>query len=261
MFKATPLPAFNDNYIWMLTKDDYPGMAVVDPGDAEVVLNAIDQYQRPLKAILITHHHPDHTGGVETLAKQFDIPVYGPDNSPFSGITHPLKTGDDLTLFGDQLHIKEVPGHTLDHITYFNDTVSESAKPQLFSGDTLFLAGCGRLFEGTPAQMLEAMNYFKQLPEETEVYCTHEYSLANLAFAQAVEPHNEAISQSISHSQELRNQNKPTLPSNIATEMQINPFMRSDQTSVQEAAKRYSDSAIDDELATFTVIREWKNNF
>ncbi len=261
MYTATPLPAFNDNYIWMLTKDDYPGMVIVDPGDADVVLKAIDQYQRPLTAILITHHHPDHTGGVETLIKHFNIPVYGPHNSPFTGITHPLKSDDEISLLGDTLKVKEVPGHTLDHITYFNDSVSDSTKPQLFSGDTLFLAGCGRLFEGTAEQMLKAMNYFKQLPEETEVYCTHEYSLANLAFAKAVEPDNEAIDRSILHCQELRDKGEPTLPSNLGTEVQINPFMRSDQKSVQEAAQSYASAYIENELAAFTTIREWKNNF
>lgn len=257
MYTATPLPAFSDNYIWMLTKDDHPGMVIIDPGDATVVLNAMERYQRPLTAILITHHHPDHTGGVNELHKQFSTPVYGPANSPFTGITHPLTTGDEIKILGNQLHVQQAPGHTLDHLLYFSATPT----PQLFCGDTLFLAGCGRLFEGTPAQMLAAMRYCRSLPHETLIYCTHEYSLANLNFAQAVEPDNPAIQEQIQRCTQLRDDNLPTLPSTLAVELTINPFLRTDQSSVRTSAERHLGVYLEDELSTFTAVREWKNNF
>ncbi|MGY8869280.1 MAG: hydroxyacylglutathione hydrolase [Pseudomonadales bacterium] len=257
MFTVLPLPAFDDNYIWMLTSTDYSGMVVVDPGDADVVIKAVNDTNTPLIAILLTHHHGDHTGGVKQLVELYSVPVYGPHNSPFKGISHPLKDSEQITLLGETMTVKEVPGHTLDHICYFKSTET----PQLFCGDTLFLAGCGRLFEGTAEQMLKNMDYFKTLPLETSIYCTHEYSLANLAFASAVEPHNLDISATINRCKQLREQNIPTLPSSISQELMINPFMRSQEETVKEAAQSYIKSNINNELEAFTAIREWKNNF
>jgi hydroxyacylglutathione hydrolase len=256
MFTVSPLPAFNDNYIWMLTSAEHSGMVVVDPGDADVVIKAINETNIPLVAILLTHHHADHTGGVNQLVELYSVPVYGPKNSPFEDISHPLSDAMQITLLGETLVVKEVPGHTLDHICYFKGSKS----PQLFCGDTLFLAGCGRLFEGTAKQMLKNMNYFKTLPPETLIYCTHEYSLANLAFASAVEPNNLDISATISRCKKLRAQNIPTLPSSISQELMINPFMRSQEETVQNAARSYTKSEINNELEAFTAIREWKNN-
>ncbi|MCV6590029.1 MAG: hydroxyacylglutathione hydrolase [Marinobacterium sp.] len=255
MFHVTPIPAFDDNYIWALQQPGSTQVAVVDPGDAAPVQAWIAQHGFELSAILITHHHGDHTGGVAELATT-GIPVYGSHHSSFNGITHPLQQGDRLELFGQTLHIQEVPGHTLDHISYYLST----GDGQLFCGDTLFLAGCGRLFEGSASQMLDAMLYFRNLPDSTEVYCTHEYSLANLAFASAVEPDNHAIQACLQKCQRLRNLNQPTLPSNIATELQINPFMRSNQPDVIAAAARFNGTK-GDEIAIFTAIREWKNQF
>ncbi|SFG42366.1 hydroxyacylglutathione hydrolase [Neptunomonas qingdaonensis] len=257
MFIATALPAFTDNYIWMLTTENSTGMVVVDPGDADVVIQAIKTNQKPLAAILLTHHHPDHTGGVKQLTEMYSIPVYGPANSPFKDISHPLTDQMEINILGETLIVKEVPGHTLDHICYFQPT----ATPQLFCGDTLFLAGCGRLFEGSAAQMLDNMHYFTSLPANTNIYCTHEYSLANLAFAAAVEPNNNDIQQATEKCRMLRAANQPTLPSNIAQELKINPFMRSNNQQVQIAAQGYKKTSINSELDTFTAIREWKNNF
>lgn len=257
MFTATPLPAFNDNYIWMLTKENTTGMVVVDPGDADVVIQAISTYQQPLLAILLTHHHPDHTGGVKELVELYSVPVYGPANSPFKDISHPLTDEMTINILGETLIVKEVPGHTLDHICFFQP----NGTPQLLSGDTLFLAGCGRLFEGTAAQMLNNMNYFKTLPAQTTIYCTHEYSLANLAFAAAVEPHNIDIQQATEKCRRLREADKPTLPSNIAQELKINPFMRSQTPEVRAAAQDHKQSDIGSEVEIFTAIREWKNTF
>ena len=254
MFQITPLPAFNDNYIWVICSPDNSNVAVVDPGDAEVVKTYLKQNNLTLAAILITHHHNDHTGGVFELNSAESIPVYGPANSPFKGITHPLADNDSISLFGQELQIRAVPAHTLDHISYYTDK-------QLFCGDTLFLAGCGRLFEGTPAQMLAAMDYFKTLPDETEVFCTHEYSMANLQFAAAVEPENSAIKNVTAACAILRNENKPTLPSSIAQEKQINPFMRTSEASVNKAGVAFSKQVLNTETEVMTAIREWKNQF
>lgn len=258
MFQITPIPAFNDNYIWMLNHENTPRqVVVVDPGDAQAVIDVMEKHQLTLEAILITHHHQDHTGGVATLAQQYSIPVYGPTNSPFTGITQPLKDGDTIQVLNTVLSVKAVPGHTLDHISY----LSESETPQLFCGDTLFLAGCGRLFEGTAAQMLSAMNYFKSLPDSTKVYCTHEYSLANLAFANAVEPNNTAIQDCIESCKALRAESKPTLPSTIAQEKLINPFMRTHLSSVQTSINEHTAHSLTSEEESFAALREWKNNF
>ncbi len=258
MFQVTPIPAFNDNYIWMLSHENAPKqVVVVDPGDAQAVIDVLKNQELTLEAILITHHHQDHTGGVAALANQYSIPIYGPANSPFTGITHPLEDGDTIQVLNTALSIKAVPGHTLDHIAYF----SEQDTPQLLCGDTLFLAGCGRLFEGTAQQMLSAMNYFKSLPDSTQVYCTHEYSLANLAFANAVEPNNEAIQSCIESCEALRAENKPTLPSSIAQEKSINPFMRTHLSSVQTSINQHTAQSFSSEEAIFAALREWKNHF
>ncbi|WP_432473262.1 hydroxyacylglutathione hydrolase [Amphritea sp. HPY] len=257
MFNITAIPAFNDNYIWAISVPGCKDIAVVDPGDAAVVKHYLKANQLNLSAILITHHHQDHTGGVKQLAADYELTVYGPANSPFDGIQKVLGNGDAIDLFGQSLTIQEVPGHTLDHISYFH----AAATPQLLCGDTLFLAGCGRLFEGSAAQMFSAMNYFKALPDNTEIYCTHEYSLANLAFAAAVEPDNDAIQDSISHCNSLRQQQTPTLPSTIGAEKKINPFMRTAEASVRQAAELFSGSKPGSETDVFATIREWKNQF
>lgn len=257
MFNITPISAFNDNYIWTLGTTGSQDVAVIDPGDGQVVSDYLNNHSLRLAAILITHHHYDHTDGVAQLVAEQGCPVYGPADSPFNGITEPLRDGDTLTLLGQHLRIYAVPGHTLDHISYFQ----ADGTPQLFCGDTLFLAGCGRLFEGTPEQMHRAMELFAGMPDNTQVYCTHEYSLANLAFAAAVEPDNEAIAEAIAKCQGLRADNTPTLPTSIGVEKTINPFMRSSVDAVKQSAERHSGLLLNSDTEVFTAIREWKNNF
>lgn len=257
MFNVMPIPAFNDNYIWALTVPGSDEVAVVDPGDANVVKQFLKENNLRLTTILITHHHHDHTGGVSQLCDEHSVIVYGPANSPFEGVTHKLADGDQINLMGLTLNIREVPGHTLDHISYY----LAGEEPQLFCGDTLFLAGCGRLFEGNAEQMHRAMEYFRQLPDSTQIYCTHEYSLANLAFAAAVEPANKHIKEAIEHCTQLRESGQPTLPTNIATEKQINPFLRYSEAPVRQSAEQFAGSQLTSEVAIFATIREWKNQF
>ncbi|MEH6648474.1 MAG: hydroxyacylglutathione hydrolase [Motiliproteus sp.] len=260
MYQITPVHAFQDNYIWMLQHPRYPGLAIaVDPGQSEPVVTWLQQQQLKLAAILITHHHPDHVGGVSQLAD--NIPVYGPANSPFDGITEPLQDGDIIELLGQTLHIKAVPAHTLDHIAYFCEAAESNTQPQLFCGDTLFVAGCGRLFEGSALQMQQAMAYFRTLPDSTQVCCTHEYTLANLSFASTVEPDNENISQAIERCQALRNAHQPTLPGSIGEEKRINPYMRYDDPAVVAAAQHRSSSAPHNDAEVLAVIRQWKDTF
>lgn len=258
MLTVTPIPAFNDNYIWALTTTSDPLSAVVvDPGDAAPVMQWLEQEKRTLQAILITHHHNDHTGGVKTLNERFQIATYGPENSPFDGITHPLSSGDNIELLGHRLIVHAVPAHTRDHISY----LQPDSTPQLFCGDTLFLAGCGRLFEGTAKQMLAAMQYFASLPDSTQVYCTHEYSLANLAFAASVEPDNADIQQTHQRCHQLRQAGQPTLPSTIGQEKRINPFMRTQVDSVIRSAELFCGSPLHSEVEVLATLREWKNRF
>ncbi|MDY6890682.1 MAG: hydroxyacylglutathione hydrolase [Pseudomonadota bacterium] len=258
MFTIHPIPAFTDNYIWALRSIQQPeSVAVVDPGDAAPVRAWLEANGCTLAAVLITHHHDDHTGGVQALVEHTRIPVYGPEHSPFKGITHPLPEGARLGLLQHTLQVKAIPAHTKDHISY----LVGSDQPQLFCGDTLFLAGCGRLFEGTARQMLTAMHYFASLPDNTEVYCAHEYSLANLAFAASVEPGNSEITRVHEQCHKLRREGQPTLPSTIAQEKRINPFMRTTQPSVIEAAEYYSARPLRTEVEVLAVLREWKNRF
>ena len=194
-----PIPAFTDNYIWCL--HDGTEAWVVDPGDAAPVIDFIESHHLHLQGILITHHHPDHIGGIGVLCERFAIAtIYGPDNPAIAGITDVLREGDVITVLDQQFTVLEVPGHTLDHIAYLS---TQMQPPALFCGDTLFAAGCGRLFEGSPEQMFTSLSKFKKLAPETRIYCTHEYTQANLRFAQAVEPDNLALKQRAQSANEI----------------------------------------------------------
>lgn len=256
--RLIPIPAFSDNYIWLVCRN---GRAVViDPGQAEPVKKYLQEYQLQLEAILITHHHPDHVGGVAELKAQTGAIVYGPLGETLPVCDVRLKQDDDVTLpgLGLSLSVLDIPGHTAGHIAYFG--YLDDARPVVFCGDTLFAAGCGRLFEGTPAQMLDSLGKLKALPLETLVCCAHEYTLSNLRWALQVEPANSALQHRWEHAQQLRAQGLPTLPSTIGTELETNPFLRTLQQSVAHAAAEHAQQRLGSAVEVFAALREWKNN-
>ncbi len=251
------VPAFGDNYLWIIHDGEHA--VAVDPGDATPILAALQQNKLILTSILLTHHHADHIGGVAQLLTHASVPVYGPAHDGIAAVTHPLSQGMHLHLaeLDINFEIIDVPGHTLGHIAYF---CAEQA--WLFCGDTLFAGGCGRLFEGTPAQMLDSLDQLAALPEDTAVYCAHEYTMANLRFAREVEPGNQALLERIVREQAKRDQGIPTVPSKIGLEKQTNPFMRIREPSVQAtllAAGKISE--INDNVRNFAALREWKNHY
>ncbi len=259
MITVIGLPAFNDNYIWMLVDSKSPYCFVVDPGDGDTVIAACHESRLSLGGILITHHHADHTGGIAKLTMNHSVPVYGPAREKIKGITHPLSEGDRITIFGHSLKIFETPGHTAGHISYFGDWKEQD--PVLFCGDTLFAGGCGRLFEGTARQMRQSLTKLAGVPGNTLIYCAHEYTQANLAFAREVEPANNALAERYQKVVELREKNRPTVPSIMADELDTNPFMRSDQPEVKHSAEQYSGEVISSADDTFAAIRRWKDNY
>ena len=259
MHHLIPLPAFQDNYLWLL--HDGRSAIVVDPGDASPVLACLQQQGLELAAILLTHHHADHTGGVAELRAATGAKVYGPAAETLPTTVGPvieLDEGDRIRLLGLEFELIAVPGHTAGHGAYYAADAAQG--PLLFCGDTLFSAGCGRLFEGTPAQMLASLDRLAALPDTTRVCCAHEYTLSNLRFALAVEPGNADIARHLEQCQQLREQGRPTLPSPLALERRINPFLRSREPAVVAALAEREPQA-NDEVARFAALREWKNGF
>jgi hydroxyacylglutathione hydrolase len=251
------LPAFADNYIWML-HDDRQAI-VVDPGDAAPVAEALDAMGLALVAILVTHHHPDHVGGVAALRPRLQGQAFGPARETIPQPCVPLAGGDSVAVLGLQFQVIDVPGHTAGHIAYFLPAGNGQA-PVLFCGDTLFSGGCGRLFEGTPAQMHQSLGRLAALPGDTRVCCAHEYTESNLKFANAVEPANAELARYTLACRALRDQGLPTLPSTIAQERAINPFMRCDAPDVISAAQSRG-VADQGGPAVLGALREWKNQF
>lgn len=258
MLSVYPIPAFTDNYIWTFQDPSSQLAYVVDPGDAAPVFDYLNQRNLKLGGILITHHHWDHTGGIDDLQAKYPVPVYGPDSAHIGQITHKLYQGDRL-IIGDQLtfEILEIPGHTLDHIAFFIN----GQNPLVFCGDTLFAGGCGRLFEGTPAQMHASLSALAQLPRNTRVCCTHEYTLGNLSFAKAVEPNNENLLERIDVDSKTREANSPTLPSTLELELETNPFLRTQTPSVKQAAETFRGAPCLNDVDVLAAIRQWKDNF
>ncbi|WP_024301747.1 hydroxyacylglutathione hydrolase [Pseudogulbenkiania sp. MAI-1] len=251
MFTVTPVRAFSDNYIWLLQE---AGRAVaVDPGDAALVLAHLASHGLTLEAVLVTHHHADHIGGLAELARQTPgLRIIGPASIPL--VTEAVMDGSQFELFGCHFVVLEVPGHTLDHLAYLADG-------RLFCGDTLFGAGCGRLFEGTPEQMHASLTRIAALPDATRIYPAHEYTLSNLRFAATVEPDNPAIRRRLAEDEAALAAGKPTLPSTLATERATNPFLRVGVDAVGRSAARQAGMVPATPAEVFAVLREWKNNF
>ncbi len=256
--KLQALPAFSDNYIWLL--HDGHQAIVVDPGDAAPVQAALQTQGLVLAAILVTHHHPDHVGGLGGLRPLLQGLVYGPAHELIPPPFKPLDHGDTVSVLGLDFEVIDVPGHTAGHIAYVHRPAGDNNAPILFCGDTLFSAGCGRLFEGTPAQMHQSLSRLAALPGNTRVCCAHEYTESNLRFAAAVEPANADIAAAIASSRALRAAGQPTLPSTIARELAINPFMRCDAAAVIRSATMHG-AANADGAVVLGALREWKNNF
>jgi hydroxyacylglutathione hydrolase len=250
--KVTAIPAFRDNYVWAIHDDQ--SAIVVDPGEAAPILTWLETRNIRPVAILVTHHHADHIGGIQKITARHAMPVYAPALEEIPGRTHPL-LGDEIVAISElglAFQVLATPGHTLDHLCYFGHA-------SLFCGDTLFSCGCGRLFEGTPAQMHASLARIKALPADTLVYCAHEYTLENIDFALAVEPDNPALYERLVAVRELRGQGKPSLPVSLITEIATNPFLRCDEPSVAVAAAQHARYPVQPGLVTFATLRAWKD--
>jgi hydroxyacylglutathione hydrolase len=260
-----PVPAFADNYIWLLCDGQRRRAVVVDPGDAAPVIAALAAHGLELAAVLVTHHHADHVGGLPALRAAFPAAVvHGPRNPAISGIDRRYGQGDRLELDGFEaaFEVIEVPGHTLDHIAWFAPTVGRAdPRPVLFCGDTLFAGGCGRLFEGSATQMLQSLDRLAALPDETLVFCAHEYTASNLRFARAVEPGNAALAERDRRVTALRAADHATVPSSLGLERATNPFLRSGHDAVRAAADARLGRAANDDVEVFAAIRQWKDGF
>src|SRR3954471_9565111 len=252
--EVVPVSAFKDNYVWTLRRGTYA--AVVDPGEAGPVLEYLQREKLSLAAILATHHHADHVGGIAQILEKFRVPVYGPRNEPIATLTHPVSEGDEVSVpeLGVTFSVLDIPGHTRAHIAYYGAGA-------LFCGDTLFACGCGRVFEGTTEQMYGSLEKLRALPDETKVYCGHEYTLANIGFAKAVEPGNAVLGPRDPRDLRSRAGGRPALPSTLGDEKATNPFLRCSDPVVIESANKYLGARISDPVRVFAALRDWKNQF
>ncbi|PVY78217.1 hydroxyacylglutathione hydrolase [Tamilnaduibacter salinus] len=258
MLTIHPVPAFSDNYIWCLANHDRKTALIVDPGQAAPVEAFLESNGLTPTAILVTHHHPDHVGGVNQLAERYGVDtIYGPDGSPFDGILQPVGDDDNVTWESLSFRVIRVPGHTLDHIAFFCDQAAVDNAPVLFCGDTLFACGCGRLFEGKPAQMHQSLSRLRALPDATRVYAAHEYTLANLRFSRHLLPEDDDLAAFETQCKRLRESDQPTLPTPLSQEKALNPFLRWDDPAVIAAVS--GDGLQADEV--FARVRQAKDRF
>jgi hydroxyacylglutathione hydrolase len=255
-YKIIPIPAFSDNYMWLIEDSERKIAVCVDPGQARPVIRYLEQHHLHLDAILVTHHHADHVDGIHELAERYQPKVYGPHIEAIPGLTHPITGGDSIKLacFKDPLQVISIPGHTLGHVAYY-------IAPIIFTGDTLFTGGCGRLFEGTAVEMYSSLQKLAHLPPQTQIYCGHEYTEKNLLFALEVEPENQALFERLSHVQVLRGQGKNTVPSFLADELATNPFLRCNTPYIRAVAEQLTGTLCTDPVAVFAAIRAWKDQF
>jgi hydroxyacylglutathione hydrolase len=254
MLSIEPIKAFEDNYIWLLTTNE--GSIVIDPGESSKIKSLIDNNEIDLKGILITHHHYDHTNGLNDLSDNGMLDIYGPENNIVE-INKRVKDSDRISIIGLDFEIIEVPGHTLDHIAFysFNENM-----PILFCGDALFSGGCGRIFEGTHRQMYDSLNKLASLPKHTKVYCGHEYTLSNLKFAIEADTENQDLLDEYNHVKKLNISKTPSLPSTLDKELKINPFLRCNNMSIRNKINKEFNVSGDD-FKIFTALREWKDNY
>ena len=284
-FEIIPIPAFNDNYIWLLMAPQAPAtgtssvsvrdVIVVDPGQAQPVIDVLEARGLRLSAILLTHHHNDHVGGVAALLAHANpaagaVPVYGPAGEDIAHVTTKLSGGDSVEVSSPSAHftVIDVPGHTRGHIAFFasapeqgESEQGQAQPPRVFCGDTLFATGCGRLFEGTPAQMLVSLDRLAVLPPTTHVYCAHEYTLSNIRFALACDADNADLHRWQADAEALRQQGKPTVPTTLAHELRVNPFLRPDEPAILARLTRELGHTPQTRLQAFTALREWKDRF
>jgi hydroxyacylglutathione hydrolase len=252
--QVLPILSLKDNYIWGIVHPNQAECVIVDPGTAKPVFDFLANHALKLTGILVTHHHWDHTGGIAEILSRLTIPVFGPVRESVPECKYPLKDNDVIDLLKTSFRALAIPGHTLDHLAYYRHKL-------LFTGDTLFTGGCGRLFEGSAAQMLASLDKLAKLPDDTLIYCGHEYTEKNLQFATLVEAENQQLQQRVQITKILRGKNLPTVPATLLLEKQTNPFLRTENTSVIKAAESYAGKKLTNRLEVFTVLRQWKNNF
>lgn len=260
MLQIYTLPALLDNYFWLIQPSAAdPAAYIVDPGQAEPVIEALAHHGLTLKGILITHHHYDHKDGALTLSQIYKVPIYGPDSVKIPQVTHPLGTGDSVQLGALTAKVMPLPGHTLDHIGYYlNDGISP---PRLFSGDTLFGAGCGRLFDGSALQLFQSLQHISALPDSTLIYCGHEYALANIRFALTIEPDNPDLAARQTQDEQSRQQSHPTVPSSLLLEKRTNPFLRCHLPHIRRQVEQLTKRTLITECDIFTEMRRLKDQF
>jgi hydroxyacylglutathione hydrolase len=250
------IPAFTDNYVWMVGSSDAQAVAIIDPGEADPVLRILSDSRLKVAAILLTHHHEDHVGGVAEILREHQAPVFGPGRERIPTVDHPVAGG--ATVIVPELDLEfdviDVPGHTAGHVAYLDPG-------RAFVGDTLFAGGCGRIFEGTPGQMHASLGLLATLPPETVVYCAHEYTTANLRFALEVEPGNETVAKRLDEARTARSEDRPTVPSVLAEELETNPFLRCGEPEIKAAAEHRVGRSLDTDADVFAVVRRWKDGW